>query len=176
MTKQELAKRRQARYRAKHPGKASARAQAWKESNRERARANARRSAKKKYDAHPEAMRRRAAAWRSANKEKVKAMNAAWYAANPSAMRVKNATRRARKLKAGGNYTERDVRELFALQKGRCPVCHDELVEYHVDHVVPLALGGGNGRYNIQLLCPDCNIHKHAKHPVQFMQERGFLL
>jgi hypothetical protein len=29
---------------------------------------------------------------------------------------------------------------------------------------------------NVQLLCPPCNLKKHAKDPIQFMQERGFLL
>lgn len=45
-----------------------------------------------------------------------------------------------------------------------------------MDHIMPLALGGTNTDDNIQLLCPTCNRSKHAKHPVDFMQQRGFLL
>lgn len=45
-----------------------------------------------------------------------------------------------------------------------------------MDHIVPLALGGSNTDGNIQLLRATCNQQKHAKHPVVFMQERGFLL
>lgn len=36
--------------------------------------------------------------------------------------------------------------------------------------------GGANDKSNIQLLCPHCNLSKGAKHPVDFMQERGMLL
>ncbi len=36
--------------------------------------------------------------------------------------------------------------------------------------------GGANIDGNIQLLTGLCNRQKHTKHPVDFMQERGFLL
>lgn len=42
--------------------------------------------------------------------------------------------------------------------------------------IVPLALGGTNTDGNMQLLRSTCNQKKHAKHPVDFMQQRGFLL
>lgn len=32
----------------------------------------------------------------------------------------------------------------------------------HVDHVVPLARGGSNGRENLQILCAACNLAKGA--------------
>jgi len=41
---------------------------------------------------------------------------------------------------------------------------------------MPLALGGANADDNIQLLRSTCNQQKHAKHPVDFMQQKGFLL
>lgn len=44
------------------------------------------------------------------------------------------------------------------------------------DHIMPMDLGGSNDASNLQLLCQSCNSSKHAKHPVDFMQERGFLL
>jgi 5-methylcytosine-specific restriction endonuclease McrA len=47
---------------------------------------------------------------------------------------------------------------------------------YHIDHIMPLALGGSNTDDNIQLLRQRCNNQKCAKHPVDFMQSRGFLL
>lgn len=40
---------------------------------------------------------------------------------------------------------------------------------------MPIARGGSNTDDNVQLLCPACNLKKSAKHPVDFMQERGFL-
>lgn len=46
----------------------------------------------------------------------------------------------------------------------------------HLDHIVPVAMGGPNIDENIQLLRQRCNNQKHSKHPVDFMQQRGFLL
>ena len=65
----------------------------------------------------------------------------------------------------------------MVLQKGLCPCCRKPLGnDYHMDHIIPLALGGSNGDNNIQLLRSECNLEKQAKHPVDFMQSRGFLL
>ncbi|MBU9359553.1 HNH endonuclease [Burkholderia multivorans] len=44
------------------------------------------------------------------------------------------------------------------------------------DDIEPLARGGSNDIANIQLLCRTCNLSKHARDPVEFMQSRGFLL
>jgi 5-methylcytosine-specific restriction endonuclease McrA len=33
----------------------------------------------------------------------------------------------------------------------------------HIDHVYPVLHGGGNEVANLQLLCPTCNLKKHAK-------------
>ena len=41
---------------------------------------------------------------------------------------------------------------------------------------MPLARGGKHEASNLQLLCPPCNMSKNAKHPIDFMQQRGFLL
>ena len=60
---------------------------------------------------------------------------------------------------------------------GKCVCCGHPLSDnYHLDHIVPIALGGANEDWNIQLLRGECNLQKHAKHPVNFMQSKGFLL
>lgn len=69
------------------------------------------------------------------------------------------------------------VNRLMVQQRGKCAVCHaDILANFHVDHILPLALGGTHDEKNLQLLCPSCNLKKHAKHPVEFMQQQGKLL
>lgn len=67
--------------------------------------------------------------------------------------------------------------KLFKLQKGKCAICTVVLPSnYHVDHIMPIAKGGLNEKYNIQLLCPTCNVRKSAKDPIKYAQERGMLL
>ncbi len=148
-------------YRAAHPidpDKARAIRLAWRNANIERERARGR-------------------AWKKANPEKVNTYNSAWAKANPEVGRIKLQNRRARKLENGG-ILSRDISDkLFKLQKGKCACCGKPLGDnYHMDHIMPLSLGGSNTDDNIQLLRQRCNNQKHTKHPVDFMQERGFLL
>lgn len=84
--------------------------------------------------------------------------------------------RRARKRNAEGKHTSADVDNQYKRQNGKCywgvranPECAISLKNgYHVDHVVPLALGGSNGPENLVLACPSCNQRKGSKHPVDF--------
>lgn len=85
--------------------------------------------------------------------------------------------RRAKKLGCQFHYTQHDVKELLEQQKDRCAYCHVKLNGvYHVDHIIPLSKGGENGKHNIQICCPTCNLRKHAKDPIDFAQELGLLI
>ena len=111
------------------------------------------------------------------NKERITIRNNAWILANPESRKLRNHTRRA-KVKQVGGVLSKDIGErLFKLQKGICPCCRMPLgKDYHLDHIVPIALGGSNTDDNIQLLRKSCNFHKNRKHPIDFMQSKGFLL
>lgn len=112
-----------------------------------------------------------------ANREVHKAKSSAWVKENPAAAKLIQANRRSRKKNASGSLSKGLEDRLYALQKGKCACCRQPLGEnYHLDHIMPLALGGTNTDDNIQLLRQRCNNQKHAKHPVDFMQSRGFLL
>lgn len=114
--------------------------------------------------------------WRKANPDAVKLLRERWFAANPGAKKAYNQNRRTR-LKSTGKLSKDIIPKLFALQKGKCPCCAKPLgSDYHLDHKMPLALGGLNDDSNMQLLRAECNLQKSAKHPVDFMQSRGFLL
>lgn len=138
-------------------------------------------------------MREKAAAWRAANPEKVKKMNSDRRAANPELSRQQSRewfannkdkraayeqNRRAKKRASGGRISAGVKQRLHLLQKGKCACCRVEidLAKSHLDHIMPLALGGAHSDENLQLLCQPCNQSKYAKHPVDFMQEKGFLL
>ena len=146
---------------------------AWRAANPERSRA---RSAEWRA-ANEGKSRNSAAAYRARNPDKARAAVAAWVSANPEAAKTHNQNRRARKNLVGGKLSRGLSEKLFALQKGKCACCKRPLGnDYHLDHVMPLALGGPNIDDNIQLLRKMCNHQKHARHPVDFMQQRGFLL
>lgn len=116
--------------------------------------------------------------WRAANPEKSKASVYKWRADNPEAMRIINHNYRASKRNTGGKLSAGLAERLFKLQRGKCACgCKQPLGDdYHSDHIMPLALGGTNTDDNMQLLRATCNQQKYSKHPIDFMQQRGFLL
>lgn len=141
-----------------------------------------------RYAENSEAAKLKTKLWQCNNPEKVKERNARYRQEhpekfrehrknNPIKYRAYQAKRRTLKLQTHGQFTDEDVKQLYVLQKGRCTVCKKSIEGgYHIDHIVPLSKGGMNDRDNIQLLCPTCNLTKHDKDPIRFMQERGFLL
>lgn len=128
--------------------------------------------------ANPDKVSAARAAWRAENPEKCKELAHKWRAANPDAGRINSHNRRARKRANGGRLSHDIAEHLFKLQRGKCACgCKQSLGDdYHLDHIMPLALGGPNADDNIQLLRSTCNQKKSTKHPVDFMQSKGYLL
>lgn len=57
---------------------------------------------------------------------------------------------------------------LLIAQRCKCAGCSkffEATWDCHLDHNLPLALGGTNDVENLQLLCQHCNSTKQAKHP-----------
>lgn len=169
----ERAKSNKVAWRAANLEFAKANAAAWRAANIEWA--NETRAAWKA--ANPESSKAASAAWKAANPERRKSTYAAWAAANPDAVRIKSQNRRAKKCINGGKLSKGLTAKLFGLQRGMCPCCKQPLGDdYHLDHIKPIAMGGRNEDSNIQLLRSTCNLSKSAKHPIDFMQSRGFLI
>lgn len=116
--------------------------------------------------------------WGQKNKERKYLTHKNWVLANPDRMKIHGENRRAKKELTHPGKLSVDLSEkLFKLQRGKCACCGLPLGDdYHMDHIMPLALLGENEDSNIQLLRKKCNHEKHAKHPIDFMQSRGFLL
>lgn len=102
--------------------------------------------------------------------------NKEWRKRNPEKVKTYGFNRRARK--ASGKLSIGIFGRLMMLQKGRCACCRGllKILKPHIDHIMPLARGGQNVDSNVQLLCSTCNLSKHAKHPIDFMQSMGMLL
>lgn len=113
--------------------------------------------------------------YRLINKEKINQSNAKYKKNNKHIVNACNASRRAVIRGAGGKFNRVDIDDLLIHQNGKCAYCFIKMRDYHIDHIMPVALGGSNDKENIQLLCPNCNLKKGAKHPDDFLLEIGIL-
>lgn len=115
--------------------------------------------------------------YRQDNKGRISIRVNEWRKQNPDFKRVSSHNYRQRKRDQGGRLSRGLSEKLFKLQKGKCACCKLPLGDdYQMDHIIPLKLGGTNTDDNIQLLRAKCNAQKGAKHPIDFMNQRGFLL
>ena len=141
---------------------------AYREANREKCRIASAKSAAKRT-VEKAAYRK---AWFAANKERSYLSNRAWADANKDLKRVYGQNRRA-KIFAGGLLSKGIRQQLFASQNGLCACCGIPLgAGYHLDHIMPLALGGTNTDDNVQLLRATCNQHKSDLHPDEYARRK----
>ena len=107
------------------------------------------------------------------------------YAAkHPDAVRAnsrkQHRVRKAMKLNQMGVVSPNIEDALLEHQRFKCaaPHCRKALgarKTYHLDHIMPFALGGLHDDSNLQILCAHCNVSKHAKHPDDWLTEHGEL-
>jgi len=83
----------------------------------------------------------------------------AWYSANRRAVLERHAE---------GSFTRADIVALHAEQDGLCAYCQKPLDIFDVDHKQPLSRHGSNGRSNLCLACPVCNLRKGARTEHEF--------
>ncbi|MFH1741137.1 MAG: HNH endonuclease signature motif containing protein [bacterium] len=174
-------KAKSAAYRMKHQSELIRKTTEWVKRNPEKASRNKRRWAA----LHPEKVVGRFAKWATENPEKMEAARMAWKAAHPNYGKQWaaanpnkiNAYSHQRRAKYVGRYTDRDIADIRDRQRGKCGTCKANLKRtgFHVDHIIPIKLGGPNWPDNIQLLCPTCNLSKGSKDPFQWANENGRL-
>ena len=166
-----------AKYREENKEKILAKAKAYREANGDKVRAAVAKWRKANPDYHKTTERKEyVKKWREENIEYRKGVEKTYRLCNKDKLRIKNMNRRAAVRTQGKLSTGLAVR-LLKLQRGKCACCGEALgADYHLDHIMPLALGGTNTDDNMQLLTATCNMQKHAKHPIDFMQQKGFLI
>ena len=137
---------------------------------------------KKRCDVHAKAMykanRRKRYLWLKKNSpETLLAQERNKRTKNPQAYRAKKRRYRARRLNQLGSVSASIEATLLAKQRDRCaaPWCHKRLRKWHLDHIVPLALGGLHDDSNLQILCVRCNLEKSATPPDEWQKQNGSL-
>lgn len=100
-----------------------------------------------------------------------------WRKENPDRVRGYNRRREARRRGADGWHSVDDVVRIRHAQKDKCAYCREKLSGGgHVDHIMPIILGGTNDPDNLQITCGRCNMQKAAAHPQEFARRMGMLL
>lgn len=151
----------------------------YRNANREKQRAYA----KARYAQRPPGYKkpnskRHAAEFYERNKEKCLQKSKVYRQSNPDKYAIYARTRRARAKSVGGTHTKADIVEIFKMQGGRCAYCRADVLfdQKRVDHIIPIARGGHNGRSNLQILCEPCNVRKSAIDPVEYARRTGRLI
>lgn len=86
---------------------------------------------------------------------------------------LRSQRRRSRVRGLPNTLTKEEVLEILFNQYGKCAGCTIDFTEscrYEIDHIIPVALGGGLTKDNVQLLCRSCNASKGAK-TLNFVKE-----
>jgi 5-methylcytosine-specific restriction endonuclease McrA len=151
------------KYREASPEKHREYYRKWQAANPEKVREHDR----KRYYSNLEKERERGRKWKAANIDRVLDYARKWKIANPDKHAVMQQNRRARTKGNGGTLSKDIVERLMIAQGGKCACCGADLKQtgYHLDHIMPIALGGLNDDSNVQLLTPKCNLRKGAMHP-----------
>jgi 5-methylcytosine-specific restriction endonuclease McrA len=183
------AKQERSEYHATNKSKISSSHRVWRESNKDKISSRMaeryrekggeiRLKAKMHYEKNSETIKARAAKYRVENREKVSSTIKRHYQANKGKYREYGRSRKARVRGAQGSFKQSDLERIFAKQKGRCAYCRSNLQSgvKHLDHIIPITLGGSNMPSNLQYLCMPCNLKKGSKDPLSFARQLGRLL
>lgn len=111
--------------------------------------------------------------YRDVNREILSARLVEYRNAEREKVRAWNRNRKARARNAEGHHSAEDVIDILMSQNEKCNSCGIDLADgYHVDHIMPLILGGSNWPSNLQMLCPTCNTSKGGLHPDDWEKKR----
>lgn len=91
-----------------------------------------------------------------------------WYSANLERARIssRRSENNRRALKKNAFIESIDPDAVFDRANGICGICKSPVSKskpWHVDHIVPLSLGGKHAYNNVQLAHPSCNLSKDAR-------------
>lgn len=112
--------------------------------------------------------------YRKKNREKLSAYNKNWQKENRERARAICISRRAKIKGASVLSSNKEISQWALSQDKKCYWCKVNCEDfYHLDHYMPLALGGEHSIQNLVISCADCNSRKGYKHPDVFKKIIG---
>lgn len=93
-----------------------------------------------------------------------------WRSTHQTERRLERKAQRAKRrglLRSSNSDATKVIKESLSKTKHSCYWCGKRLPQkgWHMDHVVPLCLGGSNTAHNVVKSCSWCNVHKNGLHP-----------
>ena len=101
-------------------------------------------------------------AYREANKDKIRAYQLAYYEANKPQSFANAAKRKALKIPALLPTTDKELIKKLYEQRAEMSEKHGE--QYHVDHIIPLSIGGAHHQDNMRVITAKENLEKKDKY------------
>lgn len=162
-----------AKYRAENKDKIKESQKKCINKNPEKSKIDQKRRYLKYRERNADKLNQRSKNWKLNNIAKVKQTARNYQIKNAEYFRISTQNRRAKIKNNGGKLSNNILDVLHKNQNGRCNYCECNLNKSgcHLDHIMPIALGGTNTDDNVQLLCPTCNLKKSAKNPLHYLIE-----
>lgn len=111
------------------------------------------------------------------NKEILKAKKKIYKRTDSAKISIKNTRMKRKTIKKQGDVTSIQLGKLLEDAKS-CYWCNISLkgIIPHIDHYIPIALGGEHTLSNLVISCPRCNHTKSSKDPIKFANSIGRLM
>ena len=84
-----------------------------------------------------------------------------------------NARARREYLKQYAPISEKDIKNMLESYEYKCAYCHIKVkrgINLHIDHKIPICRNGSHTIDNLAPACAKCNLRKHAKTDVEFIE------
>lgn len=120
---------------------------------------------------NPDKVLRYARKKRKNNPETGRAAERKWRALNPEYAIARAQKRRERVRANGGTVSAREIADILRRQNNLCASCGAS-GKLHLDHIMPLKLGGRHEARNLDFKCVPCNLSKASKSPEEWANYR----
>lgn len=124
---------------------------------------SARAAGRRHYHKHADVRKEVAKAWHAKYPERTRAINHKSNRKHHDKRRAALVRYRTQVIGNGGSYTVKEIQHIRFIQQGHCAYCGRLGQKVHIDHIIPVRLGGPSDIWNLCLACPRCNQSKGGR-------------